>query len=98
MKKSIYSKWLKKVNADIDVANVPENRVPSLTYFYVRENDDKIIEMINIRLALNDFLRKEGGHMGYCIRPTEHKRGYGTKILKEALIFCKKPDCAILIL
>ena len=34
--------------------------------------------MINIRLALNDFLRKEGGHIGYCIRPTERQKHYAT--------------------
>jgi len=44
--------------------------------------------MINIRLALNDFLRKEGGHIGYCIRPSERRKGYGTQMLRETLLFC----------
>ncbi|MDR0862537.1 MAG: GNAT family N-acetyltransferase [Oscillospiraceae bacterium] len=83
-----YSEWLAKVRADADIANVPPGKVPSLTYFYVRESDDKIIGMINIRLALNDFLRTEGGHIGYSIRPTERRRGYGTQMLREALEFC----------
>ena len=59
-----------------------------MTYFYVREEDDRIIGMINIRLALNDFLRKEGGHIGYCIRPTERRKHYATDMLKEALNVC----------
>jgi predicted acetyltransferase len=71
------------------LANIPENRVPAYTYFYVREDDNKIIGMINIRLALNDFLRNEGGHIGYCVRPTERNKGYATKMLKEALQFLK---------
>lgn len=54
---STYEEWLKKVYADIDIANIQKPRVPALTYFYVREDDDKIIGMINIRLALNDFLK-----------------------------------------
>ena len=58
---------------------------PALTYFYVREEDDKIVGMINIRLALNDFLRTEGGHIGYCIRPTERRKHYATEMLKKAL-------------
>lgn len=86
---SSYSEWLKKVLADIDLANIEPGRVPALTYFYVREDDDKIVGMINIRLALNDFLRSEGGHIGYCIRPTERGRHYATNMLKEAVNFCK---------
>jgi len=88
LKEHSYDDWLEKVMQDIDIANIPEGRVPAYTYFYVREADDKIIGMINIRLALNDFLRKEGGHIGYGIRPTERKKGYGTSMLKEALKFC----------
>ena len=82
---STYEEWLGKVLKDIDVANVEKPRVPALTYFYVREEDDKIVGMINIRLALNDFLRTEGGHIGYCIRPTERRKHYATEMLKKAL-------------
>ena len=85
---SSYEAWIKKVYSDIDVANVEKPRVPALTYFYVREDDDRIIGMINIRLALNDFLKKEGGHIGYCIRPTERKKHYGTDMLRKGLEVC----------
>jgi len=89
LENATYQDWLLKVEADRDIANIPEDRVPAYTYFYVREDDDKIIGMINIRLALNDFLRKEGGHIGYSIRPTERRKGYGTRMLREALEFLK---------
>ncbi|MCL2517090.1 MAG: GNAT family N-acetyltransferase [Oscillospiraceae bacterium] len=89
LKESTYSDWLVKVIKDLNIANIPEGRVPAYTYFYVREEDDKIVGMINIRLALNDFLRKEGGHIGYCIRPTERRKGYGTQMLHETLAFCR---------
>lgn len=85
---STYEAWLEKVVADMDIANIEKPRVPALTYFYVREEDDKIIGMVNIRLALNDFLREEGGHIGYSIRPTERQRHYATNMLKEALKVC----------
>ena len=84
-----YSEWLLKIVADLDVANISPGRVPALTYFYVREEDDKIIGMINIRFALNDFLRKVGGHIGYNVRPTERQKGYATCMLRETLEFCK---------
>ena len=80
-----YELWLDKILDDIDIANIKGNRVPALTYFYVREEDEKIIGMINIRLALNDFLKKEGGHIGYCVRPTMRNNGYATTMLGEAI-------------
>ena len=83
-----YEEWLLKVLADIDIANIEKPRVPALTYFYVREEDDKIVGMVNIRLALNDFLKNEGGHIGYGIRPTERKKHYATGMLTEALKVC----------
>lgn len=85
LEESTYEAWLEKVKADIDIANIPKPRVPALTYFWVREEEEEIIGMINMRLALNDFLRNEGGHIGYCIRPTERRKGYGTALLREAL-------------
>ena len=89
LKNSTYEEWLVKIRSDIDIANIEKPRVPSLTYFYVREEDDKIVGMINIRLALNDFLRNVGGHIGYSIRPTERRKHYGTGMLKEALKVCE---------
>ncbi len=43
------------------------------------------IGYVHIRHELNDFLMKYGGHIGYAIRPSRRKRGYGTQILKLGL-------------
>ena len=87
---STYAAWLEKVRNDIDLANVPEDRAPGYTYFYVRESDGEIVGMINIRLALvGDFLREQGGHFGYSVRPTQRRKGYATRMLREALAFCR---------
>ncbi len=89
LRESTYEEWLKKILGAIDIANIPEGKVPGLTYFYVRESDDKIVGMVNIRLALNDFLEREGGHIGYSVRPTERKKYYATSMLKDALQVCR---------
>ena len=88
LNQSTYEEWLKKIMGDIDIANIEPGRVPALTYFYVREENEKVIGMINVRLVLNAFLREEGGHIGYCIRPTERGKGYATRMLEETLNFC----------
>lgn len=90
LKESTYEAWLDKIAADIDIANVQPPRVPALTYFFVREEDEKIIGMVNLRLALNDFIKNEAGHIGYCIRPTERGRHYASEMLMLAL---KVYDC-----
>lgn len=98
-----YPDWLKKLEEDRN--RIPnEEKVPAVTYFLVRENDNRIIGMINIRLALNERLRKFAGHIGFCIRPTERRKGYnkinlylGLKVcqqhnIKEVLMDCDKDN------
>ena len=98
-----YEAWLKIVNEERTITP-NEERVPNLTFFLVRENDNKIVGMINIRLTLNSNLKKSGGHIGYGIRPSERRKGYnkinlylGLRVLqeygiKEAMLSCKKDN------
>ena len=98
-----YDDWLKKLENDRNCI-LSEEKAPAETYFLVRESDNKIVGMINIRLALNEKLKKLGGHIGYGIRPTERRKGYnklnlylGLKCLKEhgikeAFLDCDKDN------
>lgn len=84
-----YEGWLNKLQEDYNrIAN--EEKVPARTYFFVRSSDKKIIGMINIRLALNEHLKKYGGHIGYSIRPTERGKGYNKINLYLALKVCQE--------
>ena len=84
-----YQGWLDKLEQDRRC--IPnEQRVPAETYYLVREEDNKIIGMINIRLVLNDHLRKCGGHIGYGIRPSERQKGYNKINLYLALLRCQE--------
>jgi len=84
-----YEGWLEKLNEDY-IREPNYEKVPARTYFFVRENDNKIIGMINIRLALNEKLSKYGGHIGYGIRPTERGKGYNKINLYLGLKVCDK--------
>ena len=84
-----YAGWLEKLAAD-RVLIPDEERVPAETFFLVRESDGRIVGMVNIRLALNDDLRKSGGNVGYAIRPTERRKGYNKINLYLALQCLKK--------
>ena len=84
-----YEGWLEKLERDY--TTVPgEERVPARTYFLVRESDRRIVGMINIRLALNEHLRRFGGHIGYSIRPTERGKGYNNLNLYLGLKVCRQ--------
>lgn len=84
-----YDAWLVKLEADGNRA-LSEETVPAETYFLVREQDNKIVGMANIRLALNERFRKFGGHIGYSIRPTERRKGYNKINLYLSLLECQK--------
>ena len=84
-----YEGWLEKLEEDYK-RQPSEEKVPARTYFFVRESDNKIIGMINIRLALNESLKKYGGHIGYSIRPTERGNGYNKINLYFGLKVCKE--------
>ncbi len=72
-----YEEWLdNNIKLHDESFALEKGLVPSYTYFFVREDDNKIVGMIDLRLGLNEYLRNFGGHIGYSIRPTERKKGY----------------------
>lgn len=84
-----YEDWLLKLENSYK-RETNEEKVPARTYFFIRENDNKIVGMINIRLTLNENLRQRGGNIGYCIRPTERRKGYNKINLYLGLLECQK--------
>jgi predicted acetyltransferase len=62
---------------------LPKLLVPASTFWFIDNNE--FIGHTNIRHELNGYLEKTGGHIGYHIRPSQWKKGYGTKILELAL-------------
>ena len=82
--------WLEELKKRSSEATVPEGLVPSSTYLGVREKDNYIVGMIDIRHYLNEYLTQVGGNIGYSVRKTERNKGYAKQILKLALEKCKE--------
>ena len=57
--------------------------VPSHTYLAVREGNDRIVGIIDLRHHINHpVLGTWGGHCGYSVRPSERGRGYAREMLR----------------
>ena len=82
--------WFEELKKRSCEDTVPEGLVPSSTYLAVREKDNYIVGMIDIRHYLNEYLTQVGGHIGYGVRKTERNKGYAKQMLKLALEKCKE--------
>ena len=82
--------WLEELKKRSCEDTVPKGLVPSSTYLGVREKDNYIVGMIDIRHYLNEYLTQIGGNIGYSVRKTERNKGYAKQMLKLALEKCKE--------
>lgn len=78
-----FDEYLKNFEKEREGKDLPEGWVPQTVFWLV--DGEKFIGRFSVRHYLNDNLMKVGGHIGYSIRPSERKKGYGTIGLKLAL-------------
>ncbi len=82
--------WFEELKKRSCEDTVPKGLVPSSTYLAVREKDNYIVGMIDIRHYLNEYLTQVGGNIGYGVRKSERNKGYAKQMLKLALEKCKE--------
>lgn len=85
-----FEEWIQILKYNSNISTVREGFVPSSTYMAIRESDNRIVGMMDIRHFLNDYLEKFGGHIGYSVRKSERQKGYAKKMLELALEKCKE--------
>lgn len=105
--KDDYDGWLKKLAAD-RIQEPNEERVPAETFFLMKKlpkalhlqegTTERLVGMVNIRLALNNELWAYGGHIGYSIRPSERRKGYNKVNLFLALKVCQNHGIEVTLL
>ncbi len=82
--------WLDRLEMLKKPETLPPGRMMSRQYLYVRETDNKVVGMIDIRPKFNEYLEKYGGNIGYSVVPGERRKGYATGMLKAALPLCRE--------
>lgn len=74
----------------LEIKSEGDGKVPDSVFFLLDEDRNRLLGAVNIRHYLNEYLLREGGHIGDGIRPSERRKGYATEMIRLALIECKK--------
>ena len=82
-----FSGYLERLSKKSRPENLPPDRVPESEFWLV--SDNRVLGRSKLRHRLNPALEHEGGHIGYDIRPSERRKGFGTLILKLTLLKAK---------
>jgi predicted acetyltransferase len=80
-----FAAFLERLDACARGSDVPKGFVAHSTFWLVRDQAE-VVGVSNIRHSLTPSLRREGGHVGYGIRPSARGGGLGVAILRQSLI------------
>jgi predicted acetyltransferase len=80
--------FLQKFDNEEKGIGLKEGYVPASTFWLVDKGE--FIGRVSIRHELTENLKLMGGYIGYDIRPSKRKMGYGTRILELALPIAKE--------
>lgn len=82
--------WIDSITLMENPETCPAGRVSSNVFIAVRNADNKIVGVIDLRHHLgNPVLRTWGGHFGYIVRPDERRKGYAKEMVRLNLENCK---------
>ena len=78
-----FDDMLREIAAAKDPATAPPGVLPFEDYWLMDE--DVWIGLLTLRPQINEQYLHSGGHIGYVIRPSKRRSGYGTAILRLGL-------------
>lgn len=102
--KNTFDEYVERMKGFSKGVHLQVGYVPESTFWLVE--GDEYIGKLSIRHELTESLLKEGGHIGYDIRPSKRQMGYGKEILrlglekakeiglKKVLVTCDKDNLA----
>lgn len=83
-----WAKYVDRLAAWRVGTDLPDNFVPNT--LLVADVDGVIVGRSSIRHSIsNEFLAREGGHIGYGVLREHRRRGYATEILRQSLVIVR---------
>lgn len=79
-----FDAYLARLHRLSDATQLPTGWVPS-SEFWLEDGAGEIVACVRLRSWLTPSLEFEGGHIGYDVRPSARRRGFGTAALGLAL-------------
>lgn len=78
-----FERFLYHLKTQQDRTKLPPYIVPQSHFWLI--DDDEFIGILSLRRELNDTFIRIGGHIGYQVRPSKRRRGYGKELLRQGL-------------
>ena len=78
-----FTAYVQRLLNEKDRSKLVSDRVPNSDFWLI--DNGEFVGRLNLRYKLNAELLKVGGHIGYEVRPSLRKLGYGTSILRLGL-------------
>lgn len=79
--------WLARMDGYARGVDLPADRVRAAAL--AADDDGTLVGAVSVRFALNDFLARRGGHIGYGVIPEHRGKGYATAMLTQAVDIAK---------
>jgi len=83
-------KWIDRVADHRKGLSLDGGLVPATLFMAIRESDNQVIGLIQIRHMLNEKLLRAGGNIGYSLVSDERIGNYSTEMFRLCLQECKK--------
>lgn len=82
-----FAAFVRELHEQAAGRGLPNGWVAGTTFWLV--DDEVFVGKVDVRHSLTPELRLRGGHVGYAIRPTMRRRGYGRRALALVLPRCR---------
>ncbi len=77
--------YLQRLRDTSDGIELENWQVPMSTFWLV-QNESRVVGISRLRHRLTATLRAHGGHIGFLVRPSARRQGYGVKLLELSLM------------